>query len=158
MGDRVRIDDYPDLLAAVEDEDEFRLIELEFREFIESMGLADSVILDFSERMHGDSELVIALDTLKGVESGVNHSAHVYTVSGTIYGLWRVTDQTEMNTVLEERNEAYNKLVKALTDASLGLFHVNVTGGSRNTYAARTDDTRFFFGFELNIELKFAIR
>lgn len=155
----MKVDDYPEAIEILEsDADEFERVELEFLEFIDSLGLSDTVVLDFNDELRGDSAIVVSFTNLKEVKSAIDHNGHIYTFNCSIYGVWKVDDMRKFQDALTGRNEAFVKLLKVLTELSLGIFHVKLVRGDKNMWQSQGGDMRFFFGFEIGVEIKFIVR
>mgnify|MGYP000895705896 FL=1 len=131
-------------------------IELLFKEKLEELGLVDTVVLDFNERIEGESVIILNISKLKRLEPVLNGSAYEGEFEAHITGIWKVAEG--ITDAIEKRNTVLEKLTSEFMYTNLGTARVMVQAWDKAIWQDVMDDTRYYVAFDITLTVKNMMR
>jgi len=131
-------------------------LELQLKKTIEDLGIVDAVVLDFQEKLEGNSAMIISIDKINSIQPYLDRQGHLVEYQGTLFGIWKSDDNPSM--AIEQRNNAIKELLSTFMKTRLGNSEVTVTGCDKNVWRDRTNDTRYYFAFQMTIKIQKIMR
>ncbi|WP_202879471.1 hypothetical protein [Methanothermobacter sp. THM-1] len=131
-------------------------IELLFKEKLEELGLVDTVVLDFNERIEGESVIILNISKLKRFEPVLNGSAYEGEFEAHITGIWKVAEG--ITDAIEKRNTVLEKLTSEFMYTNLGTARVMVQAWDKAIWQDVMDDTRYYVAFDITLTVKNMMR
>lgn len=132
-------------------------LEVAIKERLENLNLADTVVLDFNERLDGDSVLIFGVRSLRSLEPVMDGKLYRATLEGHVTGVWKVKDG-DVTSAITSRNDALERLVEEFLYTKVGGAYVRVTKWEKDIRQDVMDDRRFYVLFDVTLEIKVNVR
>ncbi|MBC7129273.1 MAG: hypothetical protein H5T45_06055 [Thermoplasmatales archaeon] len=127
-------------------------LELQLKETIENLEIVDTVVLDFQEKLDGNSAIIISIDKINNIQPYLDKQGNLIEYQATIFGIWKSDDNP--SEIIEQRNHAIRELLSTFIKTRLGNSEVTVTSCDKNVWRDRTNDTRYYFAFQMTLKIK----
>jgi hypothetical protein len=132
-------------------------LELAFKEKLESMGISDTVVLDFNEKIEGESVIIVSLKQLKKIEPVLDGKIYRATIEGHLTGVWKVVDNS-VTMAVKKRNDALEAIMREFLYTKVGGARVRLLKWDKDIRQDIVDDRRYYVLFDVTLEIELNMR
>lgn len=133
-------------------------IEIAMKERLEALDVADNVVLDFNEKIVGDSVIIFSLKSLRSLDPILNGDLYRAMMEGHITGVWKVKDG-RVTPAVESRNRALETILgEFMKKNKVGAAYVRVKSFDKDIRQDIVDDMRFYVLFDVTLEIEVNVR
>lgn len=127
-------------------------LEITLKKMIESLKIVDNIVLDFQEKLEGESAIIINIDRINKIQPYLQKQGYLVDYQATLFGIWKTDDNP--SEAIEKRNNAIQKLLSTFLKSRLGNTEIMVTGCDKRVWMDRTNDSRYYFTFQMTLQIK----
>lgn len=131
-------------------------LELALKALIEELEIVDNVVLDFQEKLDGKSAIILSIDKINNIQPYLHKQGHLIDYQATLFGIWKSSEN--VSETIEGRNNAIKTLLSTLIGKRLGNSEILVTTCDKRIWVDKTDDTRYYFTFQMILQIKKIIK
>lgn len=131
-------------------------LELALKQIIEELQVVDNVILDFQEKLEGESAIIVSIDKINRIQPYMNKQGNLIEYQATLFGIFKTNDN--ISETIEKRNNALKKLLTTFLNARIGNSQTKIETCEKRIWRDKTNDTLYYFTFEMTIAIQKIVR
>lgn len=131
-------------------------LELAFKEKLESLNISDTVVLDFNERIEGESVIIISIRELKGLEPILEGKLYRAMLEGHLTGVWKVDGS--VTDAVKKRNDALEAIMREFLYTKVGGARVRLLKWEKDIRQDIVDERRYYVLFDVTLEIELNMR